>query len=467
MTSRLAAVLACIGVVSASSQPSKDEELSLPALLKIDKLSTLDSHWKTAGNIKLDNGRLVVDKSDGGYGSIWSKQTLKTSAEEWTVEYVFRSTASEDDLQYGDFNGFLFFMVEPNSFDAASTNNFGGPSKFDGFQFLINNKEQPGLKIFNNDGSKEIKNEVDQSIGNCRFSYINTDVPFTIRISYSKEKRWFKVQIDNNVCFKSDKIKIPLSLMKFGVAGAVMAPSNEAYDILKLAVWDSLTPDAIDDHGILVDGSIKAAVKQVVQEEHHPSQGRESLMEKSRKLREELAKQNQQNEQVPKVEPVDLQPVLQRLEGLQKLVNALPKAVEGNAPNYDTHFEQHGNKQQQLEIQMVQLQDSFEDFKVTLTGQFKELLKGIAQLNDKVIGEVREQQFNIEELGKKVDLIMAHHKEIEYQYKKQDRVESPKDNPDLIKVIIKWILLPIAISILILSIFIYRLRHDIKHSKLL
>ncbi|KAG7195916.1 uncharacterized protein KQ657_002302 [Scheffersomyces spartinae] len=449
LLSCVSAALVCFGLVQGSSYPKKDEELSLPALLKIDKLKTLDSHWYTSGNIRLDNGRLIIDSSNEGYGGIWSKQTLKPTSDEWTIEYVFRSTANEEDLKYGDKNGFLFFMVNADSFDVKNTANFGGPSKFDGFQFLINNKEQPGLKIFNNDGTKEIANQISESIGNCRFSFINTDVPFTIRVSYSKSRKWFKVQIDNNVCFKTDKITIPLNLIKLGLAGSVTSPSKELYDVLKLSVWDSLTPDAIDDHGILVDGRIKAAVKQEVVQAHPPTQGRQSIMEKNRQLREQLTGQQK----------VDLQPVLQRLDGLQKLINGLPHP--GSTPVQDN------NNNDNINEQMIKLQESFEDFKITLTGQFKELLQGISQLNEKVIGEVREQQSNIEEIGKKVDLLMNHHKEIQYQNQKQDRMESPRDNPDLIKVIIKWILLPIAISILILSIFIFRLRHDIKHSKLL
>ena len=86
-------------------------------------------------------------------------------------------------------------------------------------------------------------------------------------------------------------------------------------------------------------------------------------------------------------------------------------------------------------------------------------------MNEKVIGEVREQHGGMEELSKKVDLLMANHKEIAYQYLR-DQAESP-DISEVLFTRVKWILLPLILVIIVLTVMLYRLRKDIKHGKLL
>lgn len=85
-----------------------------------------------------------------------------------------------------------------------------------------------------------------------------------------------------------------------------------------------------------------------------------------------------------------------------------------------------------------------------------------------MIGEVREQQYSMEEIGKKVDLLMANHKEISYQYKQQGTALDQYSNQSgIANTLIKWILIPVVAVIIVLTVVVSRLRHDIKHSKLL
>lgn len=418
------------------------DAVSIRDLLQISDLSELSNFWNSLNNIKYDTGRLLIGKTGG---SIWSKATIPKN-DEWTVEFVFRSSGIDKDLAFGDYNGLSLFLVEDKT---SNTANFGGPDKFDGFQFLINTKEKQGLKIFANDGTKKVENSLSDSIGDCQFVYLNSQVPFNMRISYSEAQSIFKVQIDNNLCFKTDKIKIPNKL-KLGIAGNVSPASEEMFEILKLKTWDYMTEDAIDDHGLMSDGELKIAYKTVVEDRNQistPAQIRESLHEKNRKFQEQLAKDS---------------------------TNEFDRSITFDSSRYNEIIQQNNRLQSRLDSletillnlqkdngQVVGNDKTLENFQNTITTQYAELLESIARLNQKVISEVREQQFTIDELGKKVDLLMNHHKEIKFQNDKPINTYEAASNT------IRYILFVIVFIVLLLAIFVYRLRHDIKHSKLL
>lgn len=426
--------------------------LSLPNLLEVNDIFDLENAWSFYNGIRFDTGRLLLGKLGG---SIWSKNRMTKADNEWTIEFMFRSSGRSQDLVFSETNGLSLFLAQsPNTKDFS---NFGGPSEFDGFQFLLNNKEKQGLKIYANDGKKRIENSLDNVIGNCEFPYINSQVPFTIRVSYSASKQVFKVQMDNNLCFKTDKIKIPSNSYHIGVAGNVSPASEEVFEVLLLNYWDHLTEDAIDDHGLISDGELKVAVRKVVEHEeekkqeqefHSPAAIRESLMERNRKYREQI---QQPNNQVPiNDNGVLSQLILQteliasRLDKMEASIKSIKVSNSPDSSSYDT--------------------SSLDDFKETLSKQYMELLESIAKLNQKVIGEVREQQFTIEELTKKVDVLMANHKEINFHTSKEaGKVNTYEASGN----ILRFTLFVIIVILIILAIGFYRLRHDVKHSKLL
>lgn len=416
------------------------DAMSIRDLLLISDLSELSNFWNTLNNIRYDTGRLLIGKTGG---SIWSKATIPRS-DEWTVEFVFRSSGIDKDLAFGDNNGLSLFLVEDKSSD---TQNFGGPDKFDGFQLLINTRDKQGLKIFANDGTKKLDNNLGETIGDCQFIYLNSQVPFNMRVSYSEAQSVFKVQIDNNLCFKTDKIKIPGKL-RLGVAGNVSPASEEMFEILKLKTWDYLTEDAIDDHGLMSDGELKIAYKTVVEDHNQistPAQIRESLLEKNRRFKEQLSKETNEFDRSITFDSSRYEEIIQQNNRLQSRLDSLETLL--------LNLQRDG--------QVVGNDKTFENFQNTITTQYAELLESIARLNQKVISEVREQQFTIDELGKKVDLLMNHHKEIKFQNDKPINTYEAASNT------IRYILFVIVFIVLLLAVFVYRLRHDIKHSKLL
>lgn len=467
---------------NSNDQHDEPGHLSLPNLLQANNINDLDLTWDVLSNIKLDTGRLVIDKSNG---AVWSKAHLANTGDEWTIEMVFRSSGTaKNDLAFGDTNGLALWLIDSSNslpINDRNVDNFGGPSQFDGFQFLINTNEKRGLKIFNNDGTKTLKNSIEQSIGDCTFNYLDSLVPFTVRVSYSKLRKWFKVQIDNNLCFKTDKIILPddLNDFMFGITGNISPSSQEVYEILKLNVWTHLTNDAIDDHALMSDGHLKIEYKTVTADDSKdtyipPSRIRESLMERNRKHKEEILRQQreayQQGKEDNKIDLL-LNDIVFKLENIELRLSSMDSSVDSGDTSYDTkvlgaQLKDITTIQTQQQEALSNLQQSYDKFKTTLGHQYTELLQSVSKLNEKVIGEVREHQYSTEEIGKKVDLLMSNHKEVAYQYQNGNN-ESKNNEADLLPSIIRWVLIPVVVGIILLTIVVYRLRHDIKHSKLL
>ncbi|KAM9886516.1 hypothetical protein OXX69_013726, partial [Metschnikowia pulcherrima] len=108
--------------------------------------------------------------------------------------------------------------------------------RFDGLQFLMNNKEYRGLKIFANDGTKDVVNAEANALGGCAVNYLDSMVPFTMRVSYSAARNWFKVQIDNNLCFSTDALSFGdiSGKLTLGVSASTNPVSKEYWEVLKM-----------------------------------------------------------------------------------------------------------------------------------------------------------------------------------------------------------------------------------------
>lgn len=445
--------------------------LSLPHLLEKNSLSDILLTWQPVQNVQLDTGRLLFSKAAGG---IWSIPHLAGTRDEWTIETVFRySGSSRNSPNSAKNNGLAFWLVDPShSKDSA---NFGGPSQFDGFQFLVNNKEQPGLGIYASDGSKKAQNALSASIGDCAFNYLDSQVPFTLRISYLRLKSWFKVQVDNNLCFKTDAIVLgdDINDFKFGVTANIDPSSSDFFELLGLNVWSQLTSDAIDDHGLMVDGQLKVEYKTVTagNPTHTPDAilERVSLMERIKQQRQQLLRDQIEKENgpipgsTPSYDSGALEALSAHMASLEKAINLLSQSSDSRL------LEESIGDLKQIQAQQQQvfagLQDSFTDFKSTIVSHNAEIIQTISKINQKLIGEVREQQYSFDEIGKKVELLMLHHKEIKYQYQKDSNDASGAS--DVFSSIVRWVLVPVFVVLLLLAFAVYRLRRDIKHAKLL
>lgn len=400
--------------------------LSLPNLLEISDITDLSLNWEFYNNIRYDTGRLLYET---GNGALWSTPQLANTKDEWTIETVFRYTVegTEEDPN----NGLSLWLIDPansDPIDAYHNTNYGGPSRYDGFQFLISSQETAGLRIFAQDGSSPLTDtSLAKSLGSCDFNYLESDIPVTIRVSYSKSRNFFKVQVDNNLCFRTELISIPQtsSDFKFGVTGALKPTTKNYFELFAIKVWGTVTPDAIDDHGLITSGALDTEVPPKGQDKFvTPSALRKSLME--RQMEQHQQRVQQQNLEQADKEQLNFDELYEKLLKIELAIGNLHSISSASSDSGSGSSEELRKVEAYIrDIQEVEskqavvlrdLQMAYTEFKSTLTSQYGNLLDLVSKLNERVMGEVREQQHGMNEIGKKVDLLMANHKEVLDQY---------------------------------------------------
>lgn len=435
---------------------------SLPNLLDLTLESDLASGWSLQGNMHLEEGRLVVKKDSG---SIWANSLMDNSRDEWTVEVVFRNSeqVEVDDHLFYDTNGFALWILDASTQMLSDFENFGGPRRFDGFQFLINNKDKRGLKIYANSGDKDTENKPENSVGGCDINYLDSMVPFTLRVSYLASQNWFKVQIDNNLCFKTEAITFAKikGKLRLGVSASTNEVSKEYWEVMKLNIYPYLTEDAIDDHGIITGGTIKrVTITKTATPTAGPAATRQSLMEKTREFQE-----NHNRDTKGHLHKEDFDAfsgaLSTKLEAVKELIEKIDTSkVAELAGAVD---EMKKIQMQQLEV-LADMRSAYGNFEKLLASQYKEMGQSLSVLHEEVIKKIKEHQFDMNTIGDKVDVLMANHKDLLDHYKSLTKSNA---GSEVFGVIVKWVLLPLVIGIAVLALFVYRLRKDIKHSKLL
>lgn len=443
----------------------------IPNLLHVSLLKDVEKTWKTLGDVRFDNGRLLVKN-----GAIWSKQALTGSDKEWTAEFIFRSLGTSADSANDLTNGLALWLTTEMESD---TLNFGGPAKYDGFQILLNaGSDIRGIAVYNSDGFSQLVPQTRFLIGDCKFNYLDLMVPFTIRVLYLDAQSIFKVQIDNNLCFRTDQIRIPPG-QQYKLGMLASSKSDEEFEVLRLNVWDKLTEDAIDDHGLLENGAKVAYVTAVAETpKEPPSKIMESIQEQQRQMQnsgqDSINQRSTQEiqqilQQQAKQGQVQMQGVLSKLSGLEgnidelKLLIVRLAAAPGGGSGSSEGASEWAASAEALKI----LADQFVDFKKDIASYQGQMLDAIRLLNEKLVGEVGEHQYAVDEMSKKVDLLMAHHKEIKYQAD-QEVPRPASDDLAVVLILFKWVVLPVLVCVAAILFFMFRLRRDFKqHLKLL
>lgn len=441
----------------------KSQPPRLPNLVKLNSLNELSPDWSVKGNMVLEEGRLIVKD---GSGSIWSRDALSNTKDDWTIEVVFRNSENvevEDHL-YFDSNGFSFWLIESNL--PQNSENFGGPKSYEGFQFLFNNKEGRGLKIFANDGTKAPQNSKADALGECDINYLDSLIPFTLRLSYSGQNKVFKVQVDNNLCFRTEKIS--LANVKndfiFGVSASVDAKSQEYWELIKLDSYNEVTEDAIDDHDLIKEGLVQMVTVTQTDDsqptEHsnaeQPNFNRKSLMEKT-------------NDGGSSVDFSQVSAhIVEITNKLNVLENSLGKFDNSEVSELSSALQEVKKVQSEQLAVLLDMRKTHEDFQALLRSHFKEMVSSVGVLHQKVIDEIKVHQMETHNIEDKVDLLMANHKTILKQYMEYaGEMKGKNDSSEFFSVVVKWVSLPFFILMAGLSLLVYRLRKDIKHSKII
>jgi len=107
------------------------------------------------------------------------------------------------------------------------------------------------IRGFLNDGSTDYKSHhsVDSlAFGHCAYSFRNLGRPSRIMLKQSSDS--FRVDVDGNLCFESQKIKLPLGY-NFGITAA-SAENPDSFEIFKfVTTTENHTPDNTDPNQIV------------------------------------------------------------------------------------------------------------------------------------------------------------------------------------------------------------------------
>lgn len=226
-----------------------DPKYSLPDLLTV---KSIPNSWNAIDQTTLEEGRIILTPKQNSKGSLWLKSPVKLGEAftiEWTVrsvKYVGKSTG-----------GISFWLISSDNKKDSSL--YNGPAQFNGFQILVDNNSPlgPSVRGLLNDGSIKLDQQTiyDKSFASCLMGYQDSSVPITLRLSYSENLEssnnyFLKLQIDNRVCFQTNKIKLPLDSysnngqFNIGVT-ADNANTDESFEVLQMKYYDSVIEDVL------------------------------------------------------------------------------------------------------------------------------------------------------------------------------------------------------------------------------
>lgn len=167
-------------------------------------------------------------------GAIWSQQTL--TRPQWIADIDFRVNGPE--RGGGIFN---IWLVRDGTSVVGSSSIYS-VGKFEGLALVVDlhGGSSGMLRGFLNDGSTDYyrANKVDElAFGRCNYAYRNLGRPSQIKFRQTIDT--FRVEIDGNLCFESDKINIP-SGYQLGVTAAT--PDNpDSFEVFKVVVMSETT----------------------------------------------------------------------------------------------------------------------------------------------------------------------------------------------------------------------------------
>ncbi|KAG0668239.1 hypothetical protein C6P45_004892 [Maudiozyma exigua] len=219
-----------------------DTIIEKQSLQQIYKLNSIPKdQFITEGSTILDEGRIILTPKSNSKGSLWLKSPLSIETGSFSLEWTFRS------FNYRGFSsgGLSFWLLNDQTITDKSL--FYGPAKFNGLQILVDNSGQFGEAVRGqlNDGSQTFNKDSmnSNSFGSCLIGYQQTSVPSTLRITYDiNDDNLLKVQIDNQICFQTRKIKLMDSQSKkfsIGVTADNGQDNTESFEILKFVAYGS------------------------------------------------------------------------------------------------------------------------------------------------------------------------------------------------------------------------------------
>ncbi|SMN20071.1 similar to Saccharomyces cerevisiae YFL048C EMP47 Integral membrane component of endoplasmic reticulum-derived COPII-coated vesicles, which function in ER to Golgi transport [Maudiozyma saulgeensis] len=226
-------------IVNGHVIPTKNNDLLLNemSMPQIYKLGSIPSTFTTDGSTTLNEGRIILTPKANSKGGLWLKAPFEMDGS-FSLEWTFRS------FDYRGFSsgGLSFWIIDSANLKKNDKTLYDGPSQFIGLQLLIDRSGPYGeaLRAQLSDGSNQLtKASMDENtFGSCLIGYQDASVPSTLRVTYDiNDNHLLKVQINNQICFQTRKVKLvgagSKANFKIGVTADNGENNKESFEILK------------------------------------------------------------------------------------------------------------------------------------------------------------------------------------------------------------------------------------------
>ena len=186
-------------------------------------------NWHLSGEghtpqILSDRIVLTPPAPGGTRGALWTESSI--TQQYWTAELAFRASGQER----GSGNLQMWFAKDGRA--AVGANSVYTVNRFEGLALVVDQHGGRGgmLRGFLNDGAtsyKDHQNIDSLAFGHCDFAYRNLGRPSRVRIT--NDAHGFKVEIDEQACFSSEKVLLPTGYF-FGVSAAT-ADNPDSFEV--------------------------------------------------------------------------------------------------------------------------------------------------------------------------------------------------------------------------------------------
>lgn len=440
-------------------------EFSLRNLVTIDSIDDIKSDWMILGASEYNEGRLILtpkpshisnNEESVQFGSIWSNFKPSNNLNSFTTELTLRSLGN-----FGHTGaGFSLFLVDFSSINLNDVDNFGGPKVFNGLQITLNMDNQlgPVIKAYLNDG-RELNMGTDY-LGAYKYEYQSSNVPITIKLAYSN--RFFKVTCDNKLLFQTDQINLSQLLSKdvrLGLTGKSKKDYeyHEQFEILRLSTYDSVTTDMNEDNDEVLVAKHQEALAQ-------KKPNVEKFLQQQERLRSQLKNSVNVNNNEANELQKDFNAVKETLSSLIKLTQnndqtVLQQQIFGLSKSID----RLGSNFQNLHEQFITLNAQY--------GELSDMFKRQFSLLDNYDSTLRAFDKVLQNQLKTSDNLDSKLSTISTYYSNSINKDMDKNNNDdsysKIKSLLCMIFFPLLAMLILVVLWIHRLRNDIKHAKVL
>lgn len=382
------------------------------------------------------------------------KNPIAMPYDSWTLETIFRAPGKKSTNGGG---AFALKYTKETTDDVYQA--------FDGLNVVVDSESALGgaVHVYLSDGSEAletIKKEerYEKALGSCLLTYDDSDVPNTLRIAYYSDK--LVVQINNRVCLKTSKVKLP-SNYKVSV-NAASGSGNERFELLKLKTYSGVISEILDNDGlsapqpqvvtefVQLDNDGEVVDKKVVKQEpetatHHSEPTTHNIKFDSQILHaiESIQKSNDE--------------LVENFSSMQSKLLAMSSGSDNGKVDF-SYLEEQNKKLKQISNQVSQLSTKLDDVSSRLTTlesntrlELSKVVGSVNELSAKNIEQLRDNEHSVTELSKKIDFLIL----------------SEKDRAKLTPVTdvvhgLKLLIIPVLAVSVALCFFAYRLRHDIK-----